>query len=192
LVFQVRSVNDIEAVEPKSVILSHMGQATTPAQVEEVGKWTYYKGFKKSLELYNIDQVRLDPEAQAQVEETGRLILVEGCFDVAKCVEAGVKNVMASFGASLNPAQIIKLHLLKEIVGAKEILVWFDRDKPGTTAQAQAITALEADGLTVKGFDWDQTLRSDVRADIGIPDTVQDPGDLTAVQIQWLITKMAK
>lgn len=192
LVFQVRSVNDIEAVEPKSVILSHMGRATTPAQVEEVGKWTYYKGFKKSLELYNIDQVRLDPEAQAQVEETGRLILVEGCFDVAKCVEAGVKNVMASFGASLNPAQIIKLHLLKEIVGANEILVWFDRDKPGTTAQAQAITALEADGLTVKGFDWDQTLRSDVRADIGIPDTVQDPGDLTAVQIQWLITKMAK
>jgi 5S rRNA maturation endonuclease (ribonuclease M5) len=190
VVFQVRSVDDLEAVEPKPVILTHMGRATTPEQIEEVGKWTYYKGFRKSLELYNIDQVRLDPEAQAQITETGRLILVEGCFDVAKCVEAGVKNVMASFGTTLNAAQIAKLHLLKEIMGAKEILVWFDRDKPGTTAQAQAIAALEADGITAKGFDWDQTFRSDARADVGIPDTVQDPGDFSAAQIQWLIREM--
>ena len=85
-----------------------------------------------------------------------------------------------------------KLHLLKEITGAKEILVWFDRDKPGTTAQAQAIAALEADGLAAKGFDWDQTFKSDARADVGIPDAVQDPGDFSAAQIQWLIKKMAK
>lgn len=191
LVFQVRSVDDLEAVAPKPEILTHMGRATTPEQIEDVGKWTYYKGFRKSLELYNIDQVRLDPEAQAQIKETGRLILVEGCFDAAKCVEAGVKNVLASFGTTLNPAQIAKLHLLKEITGAKEILVWFDRDKPGTNAQAQAIAALEADGLTAKGFDWNQTFQSDARANVRIPDTVQDPGDLTAEQIQWLIREMS-
>ena len=92
----------------------------------------------------------------------------------------------------LNEPQIAKLHLLKEIMGTKEILVWFDRDKPGTTAHAQAIAALEADGLTAKGCDWDQTFRSDVRASVGIPDTVQDPGDFSATQIQWLIRERAK
>lgn len=168
------------------MILTHMGRATTPEQIEEVGKWTYYKGFRKSLELYNIDQVRLDPEAQAQVEETGRLILVEGCFDVAKCVEAGVKNVLASFGTTLNGAQIAKLHLLKEIMGAQEILVWFDRDKPGTMAQAQAIAALEADGITAKGFDWGQSFRSDARGEVKIPEDIQDPCDLSVRQIKWM------
>jgi DNA primase len=99
---------------------------------------------------------------------------------------------MASFGTTLNEAQIAKLHLLKEIMGAKEILVWFDRDKPRTTAHAQAIAALEADGLTAKEFDWDQTFRSDAPASVGIPDTSQDPGDFSATQIQWLTREMAK
>jgi len=191
LVFQVRSVDDLEAVAPKPVILTHMGRATTPEQIDEVGKWTYYKGFRKSLELYNIDQLRLDPEALAQVRKTGRLILVEGCFDVAKCVEAGVKNVLASFGTTLSAAQIAKLHLLKEILGATEILIWFDRDKPGMIAQTQAIAALEADGLTAKGFDWNQRFSSDARVDVGIPDTVQDPCEFTVQQIQWFRQKEA-
>ena len=99
---------------------------------------------------------------------------------------------MASCGTTLNEAQIAKLHLLKKIMGAKKILIWFDSDKPGTTAQAQAIAALEADGLTAKGFDWNQTFRSDAQASVGIPDTVQDPGDFSATQIQWLIREMAK
>jgi 5S rRNA maturation endonuclease (ribonuclease M5) len=188
LVFQVRGVDDLEAVAPKPVILTHMGRATTPDQIGEVGKWTYYKGFKKSLELYNIDQVRLDPEAQEQVKETGRLILVEGCFDVAKCVEAGVKNVVASFGTAVSQAQIDKLHLLKEVLGAKEILVWFDRDKAGSEAQGTLVDALNADQLPAKGFDWGQKFRSDVRGDVCIPEAVQDPGEFDVLQIQWLRT----
>jgi len=163
-----------------------MGRATTPEQTQEVGKWTYYKGFKKSLELYNIDQVRLDPEAQAQVKNTGRLILVEGCFDVAKCVEAGVKNVVASFGTSVSQIQIDKLHLLKEVLGAKEILVWFDRDKAGSEMQRALVDALNADQLPARSFDWGQKFRSDVRGEVPIPEGIQDPCDLSVQQIQWL------
>ncbi len=186
LVFQVRSLDDLETVTPKPVILSHMGRATTPEQIEAVGKWTYYKGFRKSLELYNIDQVRLDPEAQAQVKATGRLILVEGCFDVAKCVEAGVKNVLASFGTTLSATQISKLHVLKEILRAREILVWYDRDTPGVTAQTKTIEALKADGLSARGFDWTQDFSSNARSGVCIPDAIQDPCDCSIEQIQWL------
>jgi len=186
LVFQVRSVDDLESVTPKPVILTHIGRATTPEQIETVGKWTYYKGFRKSLELYNIDQLRLDPDAQAQVKATGRLILVEGCFDVAKCVEAGIKNVLASFGTTLSLAQIGKLHLLKEILGAKEILVWFDRDAPGAKAQDHVVEALQADGLSAQGFDWGQGFSSNTRGGVRIPDAIQDPCEFTVAQIQWL------
>jgi len=186
LVFQVRSVDDLEAVTPKPVILTHMGRATTPDQIEEVGKWTYYKGFRKSLEIYNIDQLRLDPDAEAQVRETGRLILVEGCFDVAKCVEAGVKNVVASFGTSVSPHQIAKLHLLKEVLGAKEILVWFDRDKAGNEMQEALVDVLKADHLPAQGFDWAQKFSSNVRGEVWIPEEIQDPGEFDVMQIQWL------
>ena len=53
IVFQVRGVDDIEAVSPAPVILSHLGRATTKEQIDDVGKWSHYKGFHKSLELYN-------------------------------------------------------------------------------------------------------------------------------------------
>lgn len=186
IVFQVRGVDDIEAVSPTSTILSHIGRATTQKQIDEVGKWTYYKGFRKSLELYNLDQLRLDPEALAQVKSTGRIVLVEGCFDVAKCVEAGVKNVVASFGTSVSQAQIDKLHLLKEVLGAKEILVWFDRDKAGTEMQELLVDALQADRLPARGFDWERKFRSDQRGKVSISGDIQDPCDLSMNQIQWL------
>ena len=120
----------------------------------------------------NLDQIWLDPDAQAQIAETGKLILVEGCFDVAKCVEAGVKNVVASFGTSVSQAQIDKLHMLKEVLGAKGTLVWFDRDKAGSEMQQALVDALNADQLPTRGFDWGQRFRSDVRGDVVIPEGI--------------------
>ena len=186
IVFQVRSLDDLEAVQPKPTVLTHIGRATTEEQTSEVGKWTYYKGFRKSLELYNVDQLRLDPDAVFQVQATGKILLVEGCFDVAKCVEAGIKNVVASFGTNLSQTQIDKLHLLKEVMNAQEIIIWFDRDKAGSQAQENQVDALKADGLPATGFDWNQKFQSDVRGSVAIPDTIQDPCDLWVRQIQWL------
>ena len=186
IVFQVRGVDDIEAVSPAPTILSHIGRATLQDQIDDVGKWTHYKGFRKSLELYNLDQLRLDPEALAQVKSTGRIVLVEGCFDVAKCVEAGVKNVVASFGTSVSQAQIDKLHLLKEVLDAKEILVWFDRDKAGREAQELLVDTLQADQLPANGFDWGQKFHSNQRGEVSIPEDILDPCDLASYQIQWL------
>ncbi|MGB1209205.1 MAG: toprim domain-containing protein [Paracoccaceae bacterium] len=190
LVFQVRGVDDIEAVSPQPIILSHMGRATTQDQIDETGKWVHYKGFRKSLELYNIDQLLLDPEARAQVQQTGHLILVEGCFDVAKCHEAGLKNVLASFGTQVSQTQITKLHLLKEVLEAKEILVWFDRDKAGSDAQHALVQALNADNLPARDFEWEQHFRSDLRGEVSIPEKIQDPCDLSTKQIQWLRNKL--
>ena len=137
IVFQVRGIEQTEnGFQP--TILTHIGRATTPAQTENAGKWMFYKGFHKTVELYNLDQALLDPEAVAQAQSTGKLLLVEGPFDVAQCVEAGIKNVVASFGSDLNERQIPRLQLLQEQIGFDEILVWYDRDKAGGKGQQTA------------------------------------------------------
>ncbi len=82
------------------MILSHMGRATTPEQAAQKGKWWVYGGFRKSQELYHLDDLLLDPEAIAQAQETRRILLVEGCFDVAKLRAAGIKNVGQVWGRS--------------------------------------------------------------------------------------------
>lgn len=186
IVFQIRGLDNLEVVKPKPTILTHMGRALSDEQAVEGGKWSYYKGFKKSLELYNIDQLRLDPEAAKQVADTGNLILVEGCFDVAACIEAGIRNVAASFGTQVGTEQIAKLHSLKEVLQAKRVLVWYDRDEAGQSAQSKLISQLEAEGIPAQGFDWQQTFASPVRDAVPFPETVTDPGEFSTTQIKWL------
>ena len=95
-------------------------------------------------------------------------------------------DVVASFGTSVSSHQIGKLHLLKEVLGVKEILVWFDRDKAGSDAQHALVQALNADSLPARGFEWEQHFRSDLRGEVSIPEKIQDPCDLSTQQIQWL------
>ena len=75
---------------------------------------------------------------------------------------------------------------MKEVLGADEILVWFDRDKAGSKAQELLVDALNADHLPARGFDWQQKFHSDKRGDVSIPEDILDPCDLTSSQIQWL------
>lgn len=186
VVFQVRGLDDLEAVKPKRTILTHIGRATTPEQAVEYGKWIYYKGFHKSLELYNIDQLRLDPEAAKQISDTGNLILVEGCFDVAACIEGGIRNVVASLGTQVSETQMDKLHKLKEVLQIKKLLVWFDRDQAGQKAQEKLVAELQAQGIAASGFDWGRRLESPIRGDVYLPEELSDPGDFSAEQVKWL------
>jgi len=54
-----------------------------------------------SLELYNLDHAILDDEATDQAKATEHVLVVEGPFDVARLYAAGIRNVVATFGASL-------------------------------------------------------------------------------------------
>ena len=111
IVFQVRGVREDEENPGslKPVILTHVGRALTEEQAETDGKWWIYSGFAKTLELYNIDKLLFDEEAILQAKETEHIIVAEGCFDVAKLVEAGIRNAVATFGWSLSEEQIPKL-----------------------------------------------------------------------------------
>ncbi len=182
LVFQVGGIGSDGT---SRVILSHIGRATTPEQ-EAAGKWRYYRGFNPSLELYNLDNLLLDPVAARQAAETDRVVLVEGAFDVAKCVEAGVRNVVASFGARLSARQGEILRDTLTWLDASRVVVFYDRDPAGEKAAVAAIARLRDLGVSAAPFDWAQRFESGERKGIGIPEDISDPCDFSAEQLRWL------
>jgi DNA primase (bacterial type) len=162
IVFQVRGVKEIGSeIEP--TILTHMGRAISEKQVNEGGKWRIYSGFHKNSALYNIDSILLSSQVTSQVKKYG-LIIVEGCFDLAKLYEAGILNVASTLTATLSDEQIIKLEYIKSKINIPEIKIWFDDDEAGRNGTKKAIEKLKNFKIPVSGFDWDQ-LRSEKRKD---------------------------
>jgi DNA primase len=160
IVFQVRGVEQAENGAFEPVVLSHVGRATTEEQAEQDGKWYHYPGFIKTLELYNVDKVLLDDRAKDQARQSGQVLILEGCFDVAKLVEAGIRNAVATFGAHLDDNQLPRLRLISEALGVDRFLVWYDRDKAGIEGQAAALRTLQTAGFEGLGFDWGVRLSS--------------------------------
>ncbi len=209
MVFQVRGVRwgqgDTEGADADSergandagerlrpVILTHMGRAMTEEQREEGGKWKLYAGFEKTLELYNIDNVLLDDEALQQAREVGHVLVVEGCYDVTKLVEADIRNVVATFGAHLSEEQLRRLDLISEMTGAEEFVFWYDRDKAGTEGREKALDAVRRYGsrwFGARGFDWDVTFPSSARGEVGIPEGIGDVCEFSVGQLRWLREK---
>ena len=186
IVFQIRGVVRGAEGELQRVIYSHIGRALTEDQIAVDGKWWMYNGFSKTLELFNIDNLLLDPEARRQLEEQKRIILVEGAFDVAKLVEANMRNVVASFGAHLDACQVERLKLIATETGVNKVLVLYDRDKAGQAGTKKAKDLLEAAGFKVQAFNWKRKFSSNARGKIGIPDNIGDVCEFSVGQLNWL------
>jgi transposase/5S rRNA maturation endonuclease (ribonuclease M5) len=178
LVFQIRGVKENgQGLRP--IILSHSGRALLPEQESSDGKYWSYP-FRKGLEIYNQDQLLMDPEAGRQVSTFG-LVLVEGFFDVAKLVQAGCRNVGALMGAHISAEQIERLTWIQSRVGFSRVVLFLDRDEAGRRGSRQALERLRQNHFAVSVFDWDQDLSGNP-----IPDSVQDPADMTVQQLQLL------
>jgi hypothetical protein len=190
LVFQVRGAQEDEEQSMHPAILTHMGRATTKEQEEQGGKWWIYGGFHKTLELYNIDHVILDNEAVRQAQQTGHVIVTEGCFDVAKLVEAGIRNAVATFGAHLAEEQVERLKQIADRIGVRAFLFWYDRDRAGKEGQEKALDAvLESETITGKAFDWGLSFPSPARGDVKIPEEIGDVCEFSVEQLRWMRTK---
>jgi transposase len=173
-VFQIRGVKENgQGLQP--IILSHTGRALLPEQENADGKYWSYP-FRKGLEIYNQDQLLLDPEAGRQTTTFG-LVLVEGFFDVAKLVEAGCRNVGALMGAHISAEQIERLGWMQSRLGFSRIVLFLDRDDAGRNGASQASDRLRQHNFEVSLFDWDRNL---------IPDFVKDPADMSVEQLQLL------
>lgn len=119
------------------------------------------------------------------------MLLVADPWDVAKCWEAEICNVVAPLtlpqGAGFSPEQIKRLQLIKDHLKPEKFLLWYHRDAAGEESQTDARHRLQHCGFCEKGFDWDQSFpNSRCGKRIVIPDEISSPCDMSTEQLRWL------
>jgi DNA primase len=97
--------------------------------------------YKKSRVLFGLYEAREALRAQK------RALLVEGYFDLLRCFDAGIENVVATCGTALTPGQAA---LIRRYV--PEVVVVYDGDAAGIKAAMKASGVLTAAGLTVRAM----------------------------------------
>lgn len=95
--------------------------------------------FSKGRLLYGLDQ------AKRAIRESGRVLLVEGYFDVLGAAAAGIEWVVASMGTALTPEQARLLARYSD-----EVVVGYDADRGGEESARRALPILLAEGLAVR------------------------------------------
>jgi hypothetical protein len=183
IVFQIRGVRE-NGQELHPVILSHTGRALNRQQEDCDGKYWSYP-FRKGLEIYNQDQLLLDKEARHQAGKFG-LILVEGFFDAAKLVAADCRNVGALMGSSISAEQVERLVWIRCRLRFPYIRLFLDRDDAGQEAACKAQQRLGHHNLAVTVFDWDQKVSLNGQTAEQIPESIQDPADMSVGQLRAL------
>jgi DNA primase len=86
-------------------------------------------------------------EARDAMRASGEALLVEGYFDLLRCFEAGLENVVAPCGTALTEEQARTVRRY-----ANSIVVVFDSDEAGIRAALRSVGILAAAGLTVRAL----------------------------------------
>ena len=95
--------------------------------------------FKKSEILYNLDK------AKEYARLSGRIIIMEGFFDVIACYISGIKYAVATMGTAITKEHA---NLIKK--SAKEVILCFDGDNAGLKATISCIDELSKVGVEPK------------------------------------------
>jgi DNA primase len=91
-------------------------------------KYLFPKGFKKSLELFNLDQAGKEPADKP-------LVIVEGFFDCMMLHQHGWRKVVALMGSSMSPAQ--EGLIRKNTNSSSHVIVMLDEDEAGQAAREE-------------------------------------------------------
>jgi DNA primase len=94
--------------------------------------------YQKSRTLYGLSWAR-EP-----IRKAGRVVLMEGYLDVARALEAGVEEVVATCGTALTPGHARLLRRFTE-----QVVVNFDQDAAGQRAAHKSLEILLEEGLRV-------------------------------------------
>jgi DNA primase len=94
--------------------------------------------YSKGRTLYGLHLTRTD------IRRLGYAVLVEGYFDFAQALQAGVAPVLATCGTALTPAQA---HVLRRYT--RKVILSYDPDAAGQGAAARSSELLVAEGFQV-------------------------------------------
>lgn len=144
-------------------IISNMGEVIAfGGRIMEDGGFAKYKNtnnnsiFTKNKTLYNINQIK-KLRSEGSINE---LIMVEGYMDTISVFTGGFKNVVASMGTSLTKEQA---RLCKRYT--ENVLICYDGDFAGQSANIRGLGILKAEGLNVRvvsmpdGMDPDDVIK---------------------------------
>lgn len=92
------------------------------------------KGFRKSLELFNLHRIR---EADARLP----LVIVEGFFGCMSVWQAGHRRVVSVMGSMLSQAQ--EQLIVRTVGPGGRVLLLFDEDEAGRKGRAEAFERLD-------------------------------------------------
>ena len=135
----------IPIFNPQAELVAYAGR--WPGEPEDgTPKYKLPAGFKKSLELFNLDRALAEPADEP-------LVLVEGFFDCIKLWQNGVSRVVALMGSSLSNAQVESL--IQHLTGDTRLLVMLDEDDAGRAGRAEIAQHL-APHFFVKAIALDQ------------------------------------
>ena len=86
------------------------------------------------------------------------LVIVEGVFDVIKAYDAGMKNVICTFGtsAALVPSTLEAISSTANLLGCTKLVIALDRDAPGATTSIKLAEFLESRVPSVELFNWEK------------------------------------
>jgi DNA primase len=103
-------------------VVAYAGRLTSGEPSDENPKYKLPPGFKKSLELFNIDRA-------SKESPSGPLVIVEGFFDCMKLHQRGHRKTVALMGGSMSPAQE---ELIREHTDANSrVILMLDEDEAG-------------------------------------------------------------
>jgi len=136
--------------------------------------------YQKGRVLYGLNWAR------DAIRENGRAVLMEGYLDVARAIESGVGEAVASCGTAMTAGQARLLHRFGE-----RVIVNFDQDEAGRKATLKSLEILTEEGIDVRvvnlpdGHDPDTFLRE------AGADAYRERLDTAPVYMEWLIQRAA-
>jgi DNA primase len=106
---------------PQGEVVAYAGRCMGEPE-GDTSKYKLPPGFKKSLELYNIDRAIKEPKDRP-------LVIVEGFFDCMMLHQNGCRRVVALMGSTLSAAQeeLIRKHIDRN----SQVIVMLDEDEAG-------------------------------------------------------------
>ncbi len=151
--FRNRLIFPIKDIPGNTVAFGGRDLGDSPAKYINSPETSVYK---KSRILYGLH------EARDALRREPTVILVEGYFDLLRCFDAGIENVVATCGTALTTEQAA---LIRRYV--PEVTIVYDGDPAGVRAALRGIGVLVGAGLTVRA--------------LALPDN-QDPDDFIRAQ----------
>jgi DNA primase len=136
--------------------------------------------YQKSRTLYGLSWAR------DSLRQAGRVILMEGYLDVARALEGGIAECVATCGTAMTAGHARLLHRF-----AERVVVNFDQDEAGQKAVGKSLDVLVAEGFAVHVVELPEGHDPDSFVKERGGDAYRERLDAALPYVEWLIRRAA-